>query len=230
MSSDEAQNLVPVESLQLAERETGEIDTFTRTSEFLPQIRVYGGEASIVKEGKFPIGHFGLYFTPENIIDLGEQFDCLIIDWRPRASIVSGDSPISFFGKFNNEAKEWEFSKEFIEIKNRAMSKEKGYLVGLEYLIWVPSVQKYGLFLMGNPTLRRESANVKALVGKAATLKTKVIKTSQYTWHGCKAFPCTTPFDVPDKDGIVEEVVKFREPQDSQVEFAEDTGESGRAR
>lgn len=206
-------------SHDIVQRESSDIDALTRTSDFLPQLRVYGSEATIVKESKFPMGHFGLYFSPENIIDLGEQFDCLVADWRPRASIVSGDTPISFFGKFNN--KEWHYSKEFEEIKNRAMAKEKGYLVGLEYLLWVASVQKFGLFLMGNPTLRRESANVKALTLKAATFKIKLIKTSQYTWHGCSVFPCTTPFDAPETEAIVAEIERFRDPADSQVEFSE---------
>lgn len=234
MSTDETKDLIPAETLDLATRESGDIEALTRTSEFLPQVRVYGSEANVVKEQKFPMGHFGLYFSPEKIVDLGEQFDCLVVDWRPRASIVSGDTPISFFGKFNAEAEEgkkWEYSKEFVEVKDRAMAKEKGYLVGLEYLVWIPSVGKFGLFLMGNPTLRRESSNVKALVRKAATLKIKLIKTNQYTWHGCTAFACTTPFDIPEKEMIVDEIVKFRDPKDSAVEFADDEKEGqGRAR
>jgi hypothetical protein len=230
MSPEEPTNLVPQEILPVAERDTGDIEALTRTSEFLPQLRVYGSEANIVKEGNFPMGHFGLYFSPENIVDLGEQFDCLVTDWRPRASIVSGDTPISFFGKFNSETKEWEYSKEFIEIKDRAMGKEKGYLVGLEYLVWVPAIQKFGLFLMGNPTLRRESSNVKALIGKGATFKIKLIKTSQYTWHGCTVSQCHTPFDVPSVEVITDEIAKFRTPQDSAVEMADDDEKTGRAR
>ncbi len=234
MSTDEPKDLIPAQNLNLAERESDGIDALTRTSEFLPQLRVYGSEANIVKEQKFPMGHFGLYFSPEKVVDLGEQFDCLVIDWRPRASIISGDTPISFFGIFNSEAGEgdkWTYSKEFIEVKNRAMGKDKGYLVGLEYLLWFPSINKFGLFLMGNPTLRRESVNVKALIKKAATLKIKLIKTTKYTWHGCVAFACATPFDIPAEEIILEEIAKFRDPKDSAVEFAEDEKEGqGRAR
>jgi hypothetical protein len=226
--SNETRDLISAETLNIAERDTDDIASLTRTSDFLPQLRIYGSEATIVKESKFPMGHFGLYFSPENIIDLGEQFDCLVVDWRPRASIVAGDTPISFFGKFVDG--QWGYSKEFEEVKNRAMGKEKGYLVGLEYLIWFPEVSKFGLFLMGNPTLRRESANVKAFVRKAATLKIKLIKTSQYTWHGCTCFECTTPFDAPDEETLIEEIGKFREPKDSQVELVDDSSESGRAR
>jgi len=231
--AEEGKDLIPVDPNAEA-REGGDIETLTRTSEFLPQVRVYGSEANIVKEGNFPMGHMGMYFSPEKVVDLGEQFDCLVIDWRPRASIVTGDTPISFFGRFDPEAekgKMWKYSKEFNEIKDRAMAKTKGYLVGLEYLLWVPSVDKFALFLMGNPTLRRESSNVKALMRKAATLKIKLIKTKAHTWHGCTVFACSTPFDIPGEAVLAEEKAKFRAPVDSAVEFADDDkGTSDRAR
>lgn len=227
VQEEETKDLIPAGSFPITDRDSKEIDTFTRTTDFLPQVRIYGSEATIVKEGKFPMGHFGLYFSPSNIIDLGEQFDSLIIDWRPRASLVSGDAPISFFGKFEDD--KWTYSKEFTEISDNAKAKVQGYLAGLEYLVWIPSVKKYGLFLMGNPTLRRESANVKSRIKKAATLKIKLIKTAKFTWHGCTVFDCTTPFDVPESSELLEEVTKFRNPIDSAVEF-EDSGGSSRAR
>lgn len=223
MSTEETKDLIPADSFSIANRDSDDIDLLTRTSEFLPQLRIYGSEATIVKKQKFPMGHFGLYFSAESIVDLAEQFDALVVDWRPRATIVAGDSPISFFGDFNEEAQRWEYSKEFVEVKAKAMDKVKGYLVGLEYLLWIPSLSKFGLFLMGNPTLRRESANVKALVRKAATFKIKLIETTQYTWHGCVAFPCTTPFDIPDGKTLNVEVAKFRKQQSSQVELVDDT-------
>ncbi|KKK86904.1 hypothetical protein LCGC14_2758620, partial [marine sediment metagenome] len=126
----------------------------------------------------------------------------------------------------------WEFSKEFLEVKDRAFAKAKGYLSGLEYLLWIPFVQKFGLFLMGNPTLRRESPNVKSLMRKACTLKIEFIdpKGSSYSWHGASAFQCTTPMDIPDEATLLAEIAKFREPKDSAVEFVDDDKKAGRAR
>ena len=224
-SEEETRDLIPAPT-NIAEREGSDIDALTRTSDFLPQLRVYGSESTIVKKKLFPIGHFGLYFSPEKIVDLGEQVSCLVVDWRPRVCIVAGETPVSFFGKFNSEKSEgekWEYSKEFIEIKDRAMAKTKGYLAGLEYLLWFPTINKFGLFLMGNPTLRRESPNVKALTRKACLLKIKFIepKNSSYAWHGASAFPCPTPFNIPDEETLNAEIMKFRDPKDSDVEFAD---------
>jgi hypothetical protein len=229
-------DLATLDDLGLAPRDSEDksIQALTRTSEFLPQIRVYGSEATVVKEQKFPMGHLGLYFSAEKIVDLGEQFDTLVVDWRPRASIVTGDKPVSFFGKFNEEEsdpnKRWTYSEAFIEVQKRGMAKETGFLVGVEFLLWVPMVKKFGLFLMGNPTLRRESPNVMPLLGKAATVKCHLIKTSKYTWHGAKVFECTTPFDMPPNDEVLEESANFRNPVDSDVEFVKDGDSSGSGR
>lgn len=222
--------LINLEGMGVPARADKNVEALTKTTDFLPQIRIYGSESTIVKEGKFPMGHMGMYFAQDNIVDLDDAFDCVVVDWRPRVSIVTGDQPISYYGKFNQETEDWEFSKEFVMVQEKAMAKEQGYLAGLEYLLWVPSISKFGLFLMGNPTLRRESSNVKALTGKAATVKVKLIKTTKYTWHGVEVFPCSTPFDLPEEDVVIQEVQKFREPKDSEMELSDDSDAAGRAR
>ena len=230
--TEESKDLIPAPSNDLAQREGGEIDALTRTSDFLPQLRVYGSESKVVKQQKFPMGHLGLYVSQDKIIDLGEQSDVLVIDWRPKTCLVTGDTPVSFFGRFVEE--KWVLSDNFINFQAKAMSKVDGYLAGLEYLIWVPSVSLFATFLMGNPTLRRESPNVKALTRQGCTLKVKFIDPtgSSYSWHGAAAFPCTTPMDLPGDEAIAEEIIKFRSPLDSEIEIVDDAkdGGSGRAR
>jgi hypothetical protein len=224
--------LIPLEELGIAISQNSALDDeLTKSSDYLPQIRVYGSESTIVKEGKFPMGHLGLYVTAENVIDLGGQVDCLVINKRPRASIVTGDTPVSFYGVWNNEKREWDCSRpEFQDTKDRAKAKEQGYLAGYEFLLYVPSVQKYGLFLMGNPTLRRESPNMVALVGKAATAKVKLIKTAKFTWHGITIFECTTPFEIPSIEDMLSKNRDFMNPASSKVELADDGESSDRAR
>jgi len=208
--------LIPVHELGLKEFEEGDLADLTKSSEYLPQIRVYGAANDIVKSGEFPMGHFGLYFNSENIIDLDDQFDCIIVSARARGAIVSGETPVSFYDIHSNE---------FKDIKTRALAGEQGYMCGLEYLVWVPTVSKFALFFCGNKTLRRESEKVKALIGKAATLKIRFIKTAKFSWHGFSCFPCTSPFsNVPDIDMIKPEVVKFNTPPQSQIELAADSG------
>jgi len=190
--------------------ETTELTELTQAGAYLPQLRVYGSEASIVKEGKFPMGHFGAYFSADNVVDLGEQFDCLLIDWRYRASIMINDEqPVNYYN---------ETTENFITVKDKALAKVEGHMAGLEYFLWVPSIKKFVLFFMGNPTLRRESGNVRALIGQAATLKIKLIKTKKYTWHGCEIIKCDSPLDMPEQEEAKKVHEKdFLNPKDSEV-------------
>ena len=220
-----SESLVKIEGKPVVQDDAS-ISSLTKTADYLPQIRIYGSEATIVKEGKFPMGHLGCYFTQDNIADLDTQFDCLVIAYRPRASLFGGDQPISYYGKVVDG--EWTYSDSFISTKERAMAKEQSYLVGLEFLFWVPSIKTFALFFMGNPTLRRESPNLKALVEKAATLKIKLIKTSKHTWHGVEVLNCKVPFDLPDSEALNQEVAKFYNPVDSSVEVVADQSGSER--
>jgi hypothetical protein len=217
--NENAGTLLPLDQLGVTTEMSTQVESLTKSSDFLPQIRVYGSESAIVKRGQFPMGHFGLYFSSERILDLGTQFDCVVVAFRPRTSIVSGDQPVSFYDVN---------SKEFQSMKDLALAREQGYLAGLEYLIWIPEVGKFGLFFMGNPTLRRESANVQAAVGKAVTLKIKLIETKQYTWHGAQCLRCDAQLAIPSLDVLKTEVDKFKNPPTSVVEMADDT--QGRAR
>lgn len=217
MSTD----LINLNEIGIAQQDDKALTELTQAGDYLPALRVFGSESGIVKEGSFPMGHFGLYFSKDKILDLSEQIDVLVIAYRPRASIMmSDDQPINYFDPENAN---------FINVKDKAKAKTQGYLAGLEYLLWFPSVQHFGLFFMGNTTLRRESSNVKGYVGKAATLKIKLIKSKQYTWHGCETLSCDAPFQVPPNEAIKEVYdSKFANPKDSEVNIAEE--ETDRAR
>ena len=218
----ESTQLIPLGELgvQTGEELAGELDVLTKTSDFLPQVRIYGSENNLVKEGKFPLGTFGLYHSSDNVSEMGPEFAAIVIAARPRASIID-DTPISSYD-FKCET--------FQTIKTKALSKVKGHLVGLEYLLWLPTFEKFALFFFGTITLRRESPNVKALIGKGLTSKIKLIKGAKFTWHGCECFPCTAPFDLPDKADMAAEVLKFQNPAEADVEVVNEDAGSGRKR
>ena len=221
-------NLINFDELGIQETDEQAQAEFTSSGSYLPSLRVYGSASTIVKESKFPQGHFGLYFTADKILDLGEQVDVLIIHYRPRASIMlSDEQPISYF---NPE------SANFNEIKTKAQIKGKdkpqGYMFGLEYLLWVPSVQHFSLFFMGTPTLRRESSDVLALKGNSATFKIKFIPSKQYGgWHGMETLSCDAPFEIPPND-VIKNVYysKFANPRDSEIHVTDEGDEADRAR
>lgn len=214
-------NLNEIGIPQPTEQEEKALAELTQAGDYLPALRIFGSESAIVKEGKFPMGHWGLYFSADKIVDLSESVDVLVIAWRARASIMmSDDQPINYF---NPE------SDNFNNIKEKSKAGEQGYLAGLEYFLYIPSVKKYALLFCGNKTLRRESSNIKAFTGKAATLKIKLIKSKKYTWHGCETLACDAPFDIPSGEDIKEVYdSKFANAQDSDVDIAEESEERAR--
>jgi hypothetical protein len=216
-------DLINLNELGITKEESKELSELTSAAGgYLPAFRIYGSSSAIVKKGEFPMGHFGLYYSADKVVDVGDLVDVLVIAYRARASVMlSDEQPVNYFDPT---------SENFIAVKEKGKQKVQGHMFGLEYLLYLPSVKEYACFFMGSPTLRRESDNVKAHIGKALTLKIKFIETKQYSWHGCEALSCDTPFDVPpteDIKAVYDE--KFANPKDSDVDLAE-PDESGRER
>ena len=220
--SEESGELIPLGELgiQTGEQMEGELDVLTKTSDFLPQVRIYGSENKLVKAEKFPLGTFGLYHSSDKVEEMGKEFDCLVVAARPRVCII-GDTPISYYDYTSDS---------FEAIKAKAFAKAEGHLAGLEYLYWLPTFGRFALFFMGTITLRRESPNVKARIGKALTSKIKLIKGKKYTWHGCECFGCSAPIDLPTTEDLQAELLKFQNPTDATIEVVKDSEGKERAR
>ena len=214
--------LINLNELGIAVPEENKVmQQLTQAGSYLPQLRIYGSEASIVKEGLFPMGHFGLYYAKDKILDLDTQVDVLVVNYQPRASIMlSDEQPVNYYDPT---------TENFILTLEKAKAKIPGHMAGYEYLLYFPSIGIFGLFFMGNATLRRESDNVKGHIGKAATLKIKLIKTKQYTWHGCETLACTVPFDIPPVEILKEANEKFKNVTDSNLSLSS-SNEEERAR
>jgi hypothetical protein len=205
--------LINLSEIGIQQDESKDLAELERGSDFLPQLRVAGLNAKFVINKKVGAGNLCLYFAADKIIDLSDTLDILVIAYRPRVSIfMSDENPINYYDTT---------TEKFNEGKDKALSGEKNFTAGIEYLIYVPMVKEFALFYMGSATLRRESANVKALVGKAATLKTKLISSKKYNpWYGAECFLCDSPFDIPSAVDIKACYDKyFANPVDSEVEL-----------
>jgi hypothetical protein len=117
-------------------------------SGFLPYIQLMGSSSNIVKQGKFPVGHFSLVKGKEHI-DLGDTFDAIVLGMRPRAIDFS-----DFLSVFNPE------NPEFQRIKD---STGQGFAWGMEYLLYMQDFDEMACYLFGNPSHRNETPNVIAI-------------------------------------------------------------------
>lgn len=191
----------------------------TMSGDYLPRLQLMTSASEICKKGEFPINHFAI-IRDQNHQDVGESVDILVIAWRPKAmemdeEVITSHDPTTEL---------------FIDIQNRSSQPDSGCMFGPEFLCYVPDADAYVTFFMGSKSLRREAPNMKARLQKAATLKHKLIETKKYSWVSTIVTACSTPFDVPSNEDILEQVEKFKNPSEPEIEKAEETGEEERAR
>lgn len=180
---------------------------------FLPRIQLYGSSSTIVKQGKFPMGHFGLIRSKDNIEDLGDSFNALLCSGRAKALRIDGDNIITIYEHVSDE---------FKKIQAESAIKDSGCMYGPEFLLWVPKATSFATYFLCNPTGRNAAGEFNALLRRAATIKSKLIETKKFVWHGPQAIACSTPLDF-DMEAVKVEVDKFKNAVSSKVKTVDDS-------
>lgn len=187
-------------------------EKIAKSGDWLPRVQLFGGENRTVKSGKFPIGHFGLVKdsnTPP--LDLGESFDAVLVAWRPKAMQFGDDDNVNSW--FDVESAEFKSAMAQADADSRS-----GYAYGPEFLLWMPSLQKFTTFFCGNKTLRREAGNTRSMMQRFVTFKAKFIETKEYAWHGMVTVECSVPPSaVPTPEELKEQYDKFVNPPKTAV-------------
>jgi len=198
----------------------GSDETFDLVSAvgYLPRLQLFGSNSDAVKEGKMPLAHYGLVRSKDQIEDLGPVVELLPICWRSKAMRLDEGNVVSVFNPEHSE---------FKKIMAESEEKDSRCLYGPEYLIWIPNLKVFATFLMGSKTARREARALKPLLGKAASLKVKLVTNKNYKWHSPQILPASTPFTsdvLPPMDKIREEAEKFNNPEETVVESVPEAG------
>lgn len=183
---------------------TGNMEVFkslVKTASF-KRLQLFGASNEIVKEGKFPMGHFGIVDGSE-IVDIGERFNCLVIDWRPKAMRI-GD-PITILYDFENA--------EFKKIVEESEVKDSGCMYGIEFLLFIPNHGFIPYFLCSAST-RYEAGAFRANLGKVIELKSIFVKSAKFSWHAPKVIASNIPLEkMPSQEEIEAELKDFRNPE-----------------
>lgn len=182
-----------------------QFDDFVST--YLPRLQLFDSNSGAVKEGKINIGNYGLAHN-NNVTDLGKECRIFVLSMRFKAMDL------------NNGVKSW-FNPalaDFKRVKARSEGQNTGCLCGPEFLVYVPELGKFATFFMSSKTMRREAPNVRELLGKAALLRARMIDKKPYKWWGPVVVECTTPMSIPPADRLADELDKFNNPPESQIE------------
>lgn len=198
---------------------------------FLPLVQLMGSNSELAKEGKIGMGRWALVRSKEDFVDLGAEANLLILGWRPKAMDTSNKGSVRAF--YNPQ------SEEFKSVIQKSDVQNSGCFFGPEYLVYLPNEKVFASLLMASKTARREAPNAKALIAvksndgqivvekKFATLKCRLIKSDRYSWHGPIVTQCSTQYDLPPTEEVIEQLNKFNNPPEDDVEVAPDDS-SGR--
>lgn len=195
-------NLLP-NTLQPA---TTDLDTFKEVAasqQFVPYIQLLGSNSRIVKQGKFPMGHFGLGLD-QKLNDLGDEFICLPVAWRSKA--VRFDPLMMVYDTEDPD---------FQALKEEAGKKDSGCVYGPEFLLWLPDFSTLATYLLGSKTGRREAKNVYTFLGHACKMRSHYIedKRTGYSWHGMKVDAFGGDIALPEWESVMPQIESFKNPE-----------------
>jgi len=210
--------LIPAELLQQSKHSNEKaLKEVSSSGGFLPYIQVMGSMSGAVKEGKFPMGKFALV-DGKVLIDLGKEFNALLIAWRSKAMTYQPDVTSVYDVT----------SPEFQAIK----AKDINAAFGAEYLVWLPDHERLATFFFGNATGRTEIPVVNGYLPSeeksgAINFKCELVKNEKkkQSWHAAHAYDCEVDI-VPPSDWAVlmEQINKFNNPPAPKEQATETSG------
>lgn len=212
---------LPKENLGVSKFDPKVFEEVSKASSFLPRVQLYGGNSGIVKKGKFPLNHYGLAKSKDDVADLGEEFDAWVITWRPKAMDVSGQEIISVFDHNDDE---------FKRIVKMSDVQNSGCMFGPEFLMYLPKIGKFATMFFSSKTMRRMSDEVVEKVGSLVTFTVDIIEKGNFVWPGPLVDTCSTPQPTPPADEMAAEKERFENPPKSEVERDEPAEDGGRER
>ncbi len=219
--SEELMLVIPEDQQGLAKHATDEeFDKLSTSSKYLPRLQLFGSSSNACKEGKIPIGKWGLQFG-QRIDNLGDEIRGYVIALRLKAVDLSAEPIISYYDPK---------SPEFIKLKERSEVENLGPMAGPEFLIYLPNEKKFCTLFMSSKTMKREAPEVKALLRKPATFKIQFIKKGGFAWHGPVVTPCTVPLPKPDEETLAIVLHNFNNPPVSEIEPVDEKAKEATAR
>ena len=145
----------------------------------------------------------------------------IVCGLRLKALEIAGDNISAFF---NPKSEGYQRIQALSEVK------DSDCLCGPEFLLYLPTHQQFVTFYMASKTMKKEAPNLRALLGKGATLKATLLKKQKYVWHGPVITPCSMALTLPDPEKLKVEQVKFTSESDSEVVAAPGTAAPARER
>jgi hypothetical protein len=179
---------------------------------WLPRLELCGASSNLCKEGKQPVGTYALVLDKDTHQDMGKEVNAFICGLR-LCALDFRDGVTSFYDPK---------SVEFQQIAELSEVKDSNCMAGMQFLLYIPKLERFCTFYMASISQSNESPNVKALLGKAATLLCNLAENKKkQKWHVTQAIPCTLALTPPPADELALQLHKFKNPPKKEVVLAE---------
>jgi hypothetical protein len=179
------------------------------------RMQLYGSSSREVKTGAIGMGHFG-YVEGKEICDVGKEFDCIILAWRPKAIKFSDEKVV-----VSHEPESELFKQIMQDSDSKVQEVRMGNMAGPEFLLWFPSKETFVPYLLGNKSSRYETRAFVSRIGRSATVKSVLVEANGYSWHAPKCIDCKNVINpLPDDEAIAAAIQDFNNPKIQTAEQA----------
>jgi hypothetical protein len=221
MTAQAGNMLVPADLLTQSKHANDAVFDGMAAGGYLPRVQLNASSSRLVQKGICKMSTYVLVRGKDSVVkDYAGEFSCLILGWRPKAVKFDDNSAQNFYNPRSSgfQAVEKEADKK---------PRPRGFLYGPEYLIYLPDTDALALMHFNNPTMRLRAADMKALIGAAATLRVETIEKNSNIWPAPVISGCSTPLALPEAgseqqkdlfERIKVQQEKFNNPPEEEVE------------
>ena len=189
-----------------------------KSTKYLDRLQFMSSGSTQCKAGEFPINHYA-FVRGDSLEDIGTDVNVIALAMRLKAMDFNDGVRAVYDPKLNDENIP---TGEFKKIMDESEEKDSNMMWGTEFLVYVPVKQEFASLFFGSKTARRDIPSMVARMNKPATLKSKKIETKKYTYYSMLVTPCSETFDLPAQTKVDEEIEKFLNPPESEVEVVDE--------
>lgn len=189
------------------------MDGVASSNDYLQRLQLLTSQSTVVKKDLSLANQYAL-LNSDGLDAIGTDIDIFIGPCRPKALDMSGETPVTSFDKD---------SEVFKDIQARSDEQDSGCMFGPEFLVWIPSQQKYATWFLATKSHRKLYKEVRALTGNAARLSSRLVETKDYSWQVSTVKASDVEFgenDFPSEEVTTATVASFNEEEGTKVEKA----------
>lgn len=180
------------------------------TRNFLPRINLFQAMSKEVSKRKITAGEFGVTVGKDDLTKLGEKFSGYPLAFRFKAvDMRNKEKILNYFDQR---------TEEFKAIKEVSKTSMSGCLCGLEFLFFLPEQDVFATYYLSSVSSLSEAQNIRNMIFKPATIKSKLVETEKYSWFVPVCIGCSDPMKEPDIQLAQETIKTFTNPKSSEVE------------